>query len=83
MTVRDVLANGIRLAFDEHGAGGPVLLIGGTGMPGYAWDLVGFDTNAFVEAGYRVVTFDSRGVGQSEGRRVRIRSRAWRRTRRH
>jgi hypothetical protein len=58
--VGEIVANGIRLAFDERGAGESVLLIGGTGMPGYARDLVGFDTNAFVEAGYRVMTFDSR-----------------------
>jgi thioesterase CepJ len=66
-SVSQVDANGIRLAYDEHGAGQPVLLIGGTGMPGYAWDLVGLDTNAFIDAGFRVVTFDSRGVGQSDG----------------
>jgi pimeloyl-ACP methyl ester carboxylesterase len=63
--VPEVTANGVRLAYDVRGDGDPVLFIGGTGMPAYGWNVVGLDP--LVAAGYRVVTFDSRGVGRSDG----------------
>jgi thioesterase CepJ len=61
----EIVANEVRLAFDVKGEGAPVLFIGGTGMPAYGWEVVGLDP--IVEAGYQVVTFDSRGVGRSDG----------------
>ena len=42
-----------------------MLFICGTGMPATTWDL--FGVSALVDRGYRVVTFDNRGVGRSEG----------------
>jgi thioesterase CepJ len=53
------------IAYDEFGDPGaePVLLIGGCGQPAVAWQ-VGVGP-ALVEAGYRVVTFDNRGIAPS------------------
>lgn len=63
----EVVANGVRLWFDIVGERDrdPIVFIGGTGMPAYGWDVVGL--GPFVDAGYRVVTFDSRGVARSDG----------------
>jgi pimeloyl-ACP methyl ester carboxylesterase len=55
---------GVRLAYDSAGEGDPVLLIGGTGMPGALWQLA--SGPALVSAGYRVITYDARGVGGSD-----------------
>jgi pimeloyl-ACP methyl ester carboxylesterase len=58
-----IAVNGINIAYTQDGSGDPVLLIGGGGMPAMAWD---FSIKpALIEAGYRVATFDGRGVGQS------------------
>jgi pimeloyl-ACP methyl ester carboxylesterase len=59
-----VVVNGVRLAYDVAGDGEPVLLIGGTGMPGALWQLA--SAPALVAAGYRVITYDARGVGGSD-----------------
>ncbi|WHT23372.1 alpha/beta hydrolase [Crossiella sp. CA-258035] len=57
--------NGIRLAYDVHGdQGEPVLLLGGTGMPGFAWQIA--QVPALIEAGFQPITVDGRGVGQSD-----------------
>ena len=55
----------VTLAYDEFGAaeGEPVVLIGGCGQPALAWQ-VGV-VPVLVAAGYRVVTFDNRGVAPS------------------
>jgi pimeloyl-ACP methyl ester carboxylesterase len=55
---------GVRLAYGAAGEGDPVLLIGGTGMPGALWQVA--SGPALVTAGYRVITFDARGVGGSD-----------------
>lgn len=49
------------LAFDDRGQGPPVLFIAGHGVSGRTWHL--HQTPAFHAAGYRVITFDNRGVG--------------------
>lgn len=59
-----VVVNGVRLVYDVAGDGDPVLLIGGTGMPGALWQLASGPT--LVAAGYRVITYDARGVGGSD-----------------
>lgn len=51
----------INLAYDVRGAGDPVLFIAGRGGAGRGWHL--FQAKAFMFAGYRVITFDNRGVG--------------------
>jgi len=52
------------LAFEDHGAGEPVLFIAGSGGRGRTWHV--HQVPAFTAAGYRVVTFDNRGVGATE-----------------
>lgn len=58
--------NGISLNVESHGSGPPVLMIMGTGATGRAWQL--HQVPALVEAGYRVVTFDNRGIAPSDDR---------------
>lgn len=49
------------MPFEVHGErGGPVLLLGGTGMPGFVWQMS--QVPALLAAGFRCVTFDTRGV---------------------
>jgi pimeloyl-ACP methyl ester carboxylesterase len=55
-----VAANGIDLAYDSFGEGDPVVLIAGTGQPANTWHI--FQVPALVDAGFRVITFDNRGV---------------------
>jgi len=63
--VPELMLDDVTLAYDEFGpAGGePVLLIAGCGQPASAWQ-VGV-VPALVDAGYRVVTYDNRGVAPS------------------
>src|SRR5213593_3456441 len=55
---------GVKLAYDIFGEGEPVLLVCGTGQRAFTWQL--FQVPALTEAGYRVVTFDNRGVPPSD-----------------
>lgn len=54
----------VNLAYDDRGSGEPVLFIAGHGGVGRTWQP--FQVPAFLAAGYRVVTFDNRGVGATE-----------------
>jgi pimeloyl-ACP methyl ester carboxylesterase len=54
----------INLAYDDRGSGEPVLFISGSGGPGRTW--LPHQVPAFVSAGYRVITFDNRGIGATE-----------------
>lgn len=49
------------MAYDDRGSGEPVLFIAGSGGPGRTW--LPHQVPAFLQAGYRVITFDNRGVG--------------------
>jgi pimeloyl-ACP methyl ester carboxylesterase len=60
----DATVNGIRLAYEEHGEGEPVLLVCGLGQPALSWPVSILP--GLVAAGYRVVTFDNRGMPPSE-----------------
>lgn len=51
----------MNLAYEDRGEGEPVLFISGQGGLGRTWDL--HQVPALREAGYRVITFDNRGVG--------------------
>jgi non-heme chloroperoxidase len=53
---------GIDIYYEDHGAGQPVVLIHGYPLSGRAWDK---QVPALLEAGYRVITYDRRGFGQS------------------
>ena len=52
----------IAIYYEDHGAGQPVVLIHGYPLSGRAWDK---QVPALLEAGYRVITYDRRGFGNS------------------
>ena len=52
------------LAYDDRGTGDSVVFISGSGGPGRTW--LPHQVPAFLEAGYRVITFDNRGIGATE-----------------
>jgi non-heme chloroperoxidase len=52
----------IEIHYEDHGAGQPVVLIHGYALSGRAWDK---QVPALLGAGYRVITYDRRGFGQS------------------
>jgi pimeloyl-ACP methyl ester carboxylesterase len=51
----------INLAYDDRGTGEAIVFIAGQGGAGRTWHL--HQVPAFLAAGYRVITFDNRGVG--------------------
>lgn len=55
-------SNGVKLYYEEHGSGEPLLLIMGftVSMVGWHWNVSGFAES------FRTITFDNRGVGQSD-----------------
>ena len=52
----------IEIYYEDHGAGQPVVLIHGYPLSGRAWDK---QVPVLLDAGYRVITYDRRGFGQS------------------
>jgi pimeloyl-ACP methyl ester carboxylesterase len=56
--------NGIRLNYQVTGTGPLVVMIMGTGSPGRVWQL--HQVPALVAAGYRVCTFDNRGIAPTD-----------------
>ncbi|OBJ48391.1 alpha/beta fold hydrolase [Mycobacterium sp. 1423905.2] len=54
----------INLAYDDKGTGEPVVFIAGRGGAGRTWQL--HQVPAFLDAGYRCITFDNRGIGATE-----------------
>ena len=61
----DVTLPGVTIAYDVFGpsTGEPVVFVCGLSQPAVAWQLT--LVPALTEAGYRVVTFDNRGVAPS------------------
>ena len=57
-----VKANGIELYYEVHGAGKPLVLIAGLGYPLWQWHKM----TPFLAEHFQVITFDNRGVGQSD-----------------
>ena len=55
--------NGIEIAWEEAGSGPLVVMVMGTGSPGRVWQAN--QRPALVKAGFRVVTFDNRGIAPS------------------
>ena len=53
--------NGIRMCYEDRGEGEPVVLIGGFGANRLFWD----DAVSMMD-GYRAITYDNRGVGDTE-----------------
>lgn len=52
----------IELYYEDHGAGQPIVLIHGYPLNGHSWER---QTRELLDAGYRVITYDRRGFGQS------------------
>ena len=52
------------LAYNDSGAGDPVVFVAGTGGAGRTWHI--HQVPAFLNAGYRCITFDNRGIGDTE-----------------
>src|SRR5689334_12964325 len=52
----------IELHYEDQGEGQPVVLIHGYPLDGTSWEK---QTAALLAAGYRVITYDRRGFGQS------------------
>ncbi|MEO7006189.1 MAG: alpha/beta hydrolase [Microbacteriaceae bacterium] len=52
----------IELYYEDHGTGQPVVLIHGYPLDGHSWER---QAAVLLEAGYRVITYDRRGFGQS------------------
>lgn len=52
----------IHIYYEDHGAGKPIVLVHGYPLSGRAWEK---QVPALLEAGYRVITHDRRGFGQS------------------
>ncbi|MFE4306997.1 alpha/beta fold hydrolase [Streptomyces sp. NPDC056891] len=62
ITVGQENTNPIELYFEDQGAGQPVVLIHGFPLDGHSWER---QSAALLDAGYRVITYDRRGFGQS------------------
>jgi pimeloyl-ACP methyl ester carboxylesterase len=62
ITVGDENSTPIELYYEDHGAGQPIVLIHGYPLNGHSWER---QTRGLLDAGYRVITYDRRGFGQS------------------
>ena len=52
----------VDIYYEDHGSGQPVVLIHGYPLNGHSWEL---QTRELIGAGFRVITYDRRGFGQS------------------
>ncbi len=62
ITVGNENSTPIELYYEDHGAGQPVVLIHGYPLNGHSWER---QTRELLADGYRVITYDRRGFGQS------------------
>ena len=62
ITVGTENSTSIELYYEDQGAGQPVVLIHGYPLDGHSWER---QTRELLAAGYRVITYDRRGFGQS------------------
>ncbi|MCD4535542.1 alpha/beta hydrolase [Nocardioides sp. cx-169] len=62
ITVGNENSTAIELYYEDQGAGQPVVLIHGYPLDGHSWER---QARALRAAGYRVITYDRRGFGQS------------------
>jgi len=62
VTVGKENSGNIELYYEDHGAGDTVVLIHGYPLSGAFWEK---QTAALLDAGFRVITYDRRGFGQS------------------
>jgi len=52
----------IRIYYEDHGSGPPVVLVHGYALNGHSWEK---QEAALLAAGHRVITYDRRGFGAS------------------
>ncbi|NYT93481.1 alpha/beta fold hydrolase [Salinispora sp. H7-4] len=62
ITVGTENSTNINVYYEDHGQGQPVVLIHGYPLDGHSWEK---QSAALLKAGYRVITYDRRGFGQS------------------
>jgi non-heme chloroperoxidase len=62
LTVGHENSEAIRIYYEDHGAGAPVVLVHGYLLDGQSWEK---QEAALLDAGYRVITYDRRGFGNS------------------
>jgi non-heme chloroperoxidase len=62
ITVGQENTDDIDLYYEDHGTGQPVVLIHGYPLNGHSWEK---QEHVLLQAGYRVITYDRRGFGQS------------------
>jgi pimeloyl-ACP methyl ester carboxylesterase len=62
ITVGEENSGSIDLYCEDHGTGRPVILIHGWPLSGASWEK---QSSGLLEAGYRVITYDRRGFGNS------------------
>lgn len=62
VTVGKENSGNLELYYEDHGSGRPVVLIHGYPLSGASWEKQG---PALLDAGYRVITYDRRGFGNS------------------
>jgi non-heme chloroperoxidase len=62
LTVGRENSEAIRIYYEDHGAGAPVVLVHGYLLDGQSWEK---QEAALLDAGYRVITYDRRGFGNS------------------
>ena len=62
ITVEQENSTPVDLYYEDHGTGQAVVLIHGYPLDGHSWEK---QTAALLDAGYRVITYDRRGFGQS------------------
>ena len=62
LTVGSDNNHSVEIHYDDHGSGRPVVLIHGWPLSGRSWE---HQVPALIDAGYRVITYDRRGFGDS------------------
>ena len=62
VTVGQENGTDIEIYYEDHGTGQPVVLIHGYPLNGASWEK---QARVLLDAGYRVITYDRRGFGQS------------------
>jgi non-heme chloroperoxidase len=67
ITVGQENGHDIEIYYEDHGIGQPVVLIHGFPLDGRSWDK---QERALLEVGYRVISYDRRGFGQSSNTTV-------------
>ena len=57
----------IRIYYEDHGSGSPVVLVHGYALNGHSWEK---QEAALLAAGHRMITYDRRGPGRQTAQRT-------------